>query len=144
MTLIDIGHDLQTLLLLLEESGGEVLPEHEAAIDAWFAEIGAKESGKIDGYVALIREFTLRAAARTEECERLKMRVAADENAAKRSKERLKLYMEMTQQKTIETPRYKVTVAKNGGRVPIDVAIAPTSLPPEFQRVKIEADVDRI
>jgi hypothetical protein len=142
-TLLEISGDLLALSDLLEESGGEVTPETEAAIDAWFADLGEQRDAKIDNYAALVRELTLRAAARKEEQERLALCVRVDENTVKRLKERLKLFMELQGLRKLETARYRVSVQANGGRPPLEIPDA-TAVPVEYQRVVISADVDAI
>jgi hypothetical protein len=139
-TLLEIDRKLIAFHEFLEEAAGEdgeLTPEVEAALDTWFAELTGELTDKIDAYAALIREWTLRAAARREEMERLAQRVKADENAAKRLKERLKWYLESRGQGKIETKRFRVAVAKNGGKLPLDVSVPPEQLPMEFQAIKI-------
>jgi len=143
-TLIDIGNEMQALMALLNETDGELNPETEKALDAFFAEISADQNAKVDGYCALVRQEELLAAARRSEVERLQKRVAVGENFAKHLKQRLKDYMERTGQAKIETRRYKVSVAGNGGKLPVNVSTPPDQLPPEFQRQRIEADTDKI
>lgn len=143
-TLLEIGGDVQSLLALLAESDGEITPENEQAINQWFAEIGDAQERKLDGYVALIKEYTLRAAARREEMERLARRVQVDENTAKRLKDWLKLYLEMTGQQHVETRRYKVSLCGNGGKAAVDLDCAPQDLPPSYQIHVIKPDLDGI
>ena len=63
-TLYAISDDIAALGALLEETGGELTPENEAAFVAFEAEITSNLNGKVDGYCALIAEIDARAAAR--------------------------------------------------------------------------------
>src|SRR5437773_810792 len=122
-TLIEISQDLVAFKSLLDECDTEITPEIEQAIEAWFAELDASSKDKLDNYAALIRELTLRAAARKEEKERLAKRIAVDENTVSRLKERLKMFMEIQGIRSIEMHRYKLAVANTGGHVPLKVEI---------------------
>jgi hypothetical protein len=97
---------------------------------------------KVDGYVALIRERTLRAAARKQAMERLAKRVRADENAARRLKNRLHWFMKNRGLDKIETKRYRVALCANGGKLPLEVSVGPEELPEESQHAVTTVTVD--
>ncbi len=143
-TLLEIGADMQSLMALLEESDGEITPENSLVMDAWFNELESAQDQKLDGYVAIVREFQLRAAVRKEEQERLAKRVQADENTAKRLKDRLKLYLEMTGQQKVETRRYKLSVCNNGGLIPVKVPDDPFEVPEKFRKVEVSVNVESV
>ncbi len=143
-TLLQIADEHLAFAALIEEADSELTPEIESALDTWFSEIGAEKQQKVDNYCALVRTMELRAACRKEEMERLARRVQVDTNNAKRLKDRLKLFMELTGERKIETDRYSVRVQNNGGKVPMEISVQPDRLPPECQRMKIEADTDKI
>jgi hypothetical protein len=146
-TLLEIADDMVAFYAAVEaavDEGGEIAPEAEAALDAWFAELSQDRDKKVDAYAALIREWTLRAAARREEMERLAKRVKADENAAKRLKERLKFFMESQGLDKIETKRFRVSVAKNGGKLPLELTVRPEQLPMDFQLSQVIVDEQRL
>ena len=48
--------------------------------------------------------------------------------------------------KTVETLRYKLSVAKNGGKAPLilDESVPVTNLPEQFQKVSIDANTAAI
>lgn len=140
-TLLDIGNEMRAFLALLDETNGELTPETEAALDAFFAEISTDQAAKVDGYCALIRNEELVAAARREEVERLQNRISAGENFVKRLKLRLKEYMELTGQKNIETRRYKVGVVNNGGVQTYQMSCRPEQLPEEYTDRVIQVQV---
>jgi len=55
-------------------------------------------------------------------------------------KDRLKWFFETHGLKTIETPRYKLQLAKNGGKAPLilDESVPVAKLPERFQKVSID------
>ena len=121
-TLLDINHDMQALDDLLTEAGGDISdPAVEATITKWMSELDTDINNKVDGYAALVSELTLRAKARQEESDRLRKRSQLDKNNAKFLKDRLLMVFEMRGIKKIETNRYRVTVAKNGGVLPMTI-----------------------
>ena len=115
-TLFEIGKDMEALDDLLFEAGGDLdKPEVAEALGKWFDEVNENFKGKVDNYAALIRTLECRAAARQSEIDRLAKRVKADTNAAKGLKERLMWVMKNLDLKRVETERFRVTVAGNGG-----------------------------
>jgi hypothetical protein len=143
-TLLDISDDVRALADLIDETDAELTPEVEAALDQWFKELGDRQGAKLDAYAALIRISELRAAARREERDRLDRRIHADEVLAKRLKERLLLYFELTNQRGLETARYKIRVCQNGGVTPMKIDCPPESLPPPYQRHVVQANTEAI
>ena len=87
-----------------------------------------------------------RANVRKIEARRMQDLAASDENRARLLKARLKTFFETHDTKTIETPRYKLSLARNGGRAPLilDENLAVASYPEQFQRVSIDADTTAI
>lgn len=143
-TLYDISADILALEQLLFESGGEIEhPEAERAIDAWFAELEQDRNRKLDNCAALIREFEIRAQSRKAEAKRLQERAAVDQNAADRLKARIKLFFEIHGLKTLETARFRLTHAMNGGVLPLILEAAPEDIPEEFQIKRVVVDIDK-
>lgn len=132
-TLYDISDDLTALEELLIESGGE-LPDAtaEAAIDSWLDELGARRDAKVDSYCALIRNLESRAAGRRAEAARLMDRARIDGNAVDRLKGRLLAFFDRHAIRTLETPRFRVTAAANGGVRPLTFLALPDQIPDEF------------
>jgi len=145
-TLLDIAADVAAIAALVDDCDAELTPDVEEALTAWFAEVRGAESVKLDGYACYIRTLELRAAARKEEQERLAKLVASETNKAKRLKERLRQYLEATGQRRIDTARYRVTLAANGGKAPLVTPANARDLPPEYGEVRTEfvPDMDRI
>lgn len=139
-SLFAIGDSLQDILFRIEENDGEL----DAALEAWFENVQEDLQAKADGYAALISEFQARSLARKAEADRLAELSATDANMAKRLKNRLLAFMEMNSIPRIDTPRYRITVAKNGGLVPVKVMVTGEELPPSYQRHAITPDLDAI
>jgi len=141
-TLLQISDEMRTLDALVAEiaaDGGDI-SQVEDTITQWFNELGEQRDKKVDSYCALIREFELRAKARDEEVQRLQKRVETDLNAAGFLKARLKTFFEEQGIKKIETERYTVSIAKNGGQQP--VVLDETLIEPEFEKVVTQRKPD--
>ena len=121
-TLLNITDDLRALDDLLDEVGGDVSdPQVAEAVDAWFAELDAAMETKVDNYAALITEMMNRAELRAAEAQRLYHRSKIDQQSAGWLKDQLKTVLEQRGIKKVETPRYRVSVAGNGGKAPLDI-----------------------
>jgi len=146
-SLIDITEDMQALDDLLDECGGDITGIEET-VDRWFAELKGELNSKLDGYAAFIRELDLRIAARTEEKERLEMRIRVDSNLQQFLKLRLRDCLASRNQRKVETRRYRISLVKNGGKAPLVWSNgrppAPESVSAEFQRVRVEIDTDAV
>jgi len=143
-TLFSIGEDLEKLNELLDESGDD--SQQQELISQWFEQLGDERDRKLDNYAALISEMTARAELRKSEARRLMELAQVDENRAKLLKDRLKAFFEVHSLKTVETARYKLSLAKNGGKQPLilDDSIPVTQLPEQFQRVSVDPDTAAI
>lgn len=139
-TLLEIGDELGDVLALIEDNSGEL----DSYLSVWFEKIQEDLQNKADNYACLVRELELRATARKAEAERLAELSATDANLAKRLKARLLAFMEMNSIPRIDTARYRITVAKNGGLVPVKVTVTGEELPPSYQRHAITPDLDAI
>jgi hypothetical protein len=147
-TLYNISADLSALEDLLFEAGGEVPEgEAEAAIDSWFEELGHARDAKVDSYCQLIRNLEARAELRRAEAQpflteanRLMARAIVDTNAVGRLKGRLLAFFDRHAIKTLETDRFRVTAAANGGVAPLIIDWEPERLPEILQLTRIEAN----
>jgi hypothetical protein len=125
-TLTDISADLAALENLLLEVDGDVSdPEADAAVDAWFAEIGAARDQKIDDYCSLYEKLKRRG-------ERRKKLAEADVKTAQRLRERLQYFFEAHGISKLETDSYKLSIATNGGLLPIIWKAPVEEIPDEF------------
>jgi|SRR5579859_4856384 len=143
-TLLRINDDLLAFRALVEECDGELTPDADAALTGWFAELVASQDDKLDAYGALLQEWTLRAAARRAEIERLQIRVRVDEANVRRLKDRLLQYLDAQEIRTLETERYKFTACQNGGREPVQTPADAKSLPLDYQVFQVSPNVEAI
>lgn len=138
-TLFNISDDLEKLNELLDEAGDD--GEQQELIAQWLEQLGEERDRKLDSYAALIAEMQARAEVRKAEAKRMLELAASDENRAKLLKDRLKCFFEKHQLKTLETARYKLSVAKNSTRpLIVNPNIAIAQLPEEYQKVSVELD----
>ena len=128
-TLLDITADMAALDALLAESGGEITPDTEATLNAFFAETETNLAGKVDAYCALISEMEARAEVRKAEAKRLADRARVDENAAAALRERMRFAWEARQLGKVQTARYTVNIAKVGGKQKLDLRAGVEDLP---------------
>jgi hypothetical protein len=151
-TLFEIAADLQNLrdaMASVEEAPKELQDELESVFAGMLSATGAELAEKLDNYARLITYYQDRAALRKaeaepygNECARLKALAAADEADAKRLKDRLKVYMETTGVKKLESNFHKFTLAQNGGKLPliVDDGVTIADIPSEFHRVDVSVD----
>lgn len=146
-TLYEIHSDLAALEDLLLETGGDVTDaDTEAAIDAWLSETGEAVAAKLDRYAALIREMEERSESRKVEADRLSQLASADANAAKRLKDRLHWFCTEHGLTKVDTARFRISVAGNGGKTPIRLSVEPDALPVAYriETVVRKADMEAI
>ncbi len=148
-TLLEISKDLIALQDSLDSLEG--LPEQQSEeLYEWFCELSeereAERDRKLDNYAALIGELEARSDARKLEAKRMIDRARADENRARSLKSFLQQFFECHQIKTIETDRYRLTLANNGGKLPVivDEHFSIASMPDEFTKLSISPDLEAI
>lgn len=155
-TLYDISKDLDALHSLLEETDGDVSDEQVAeAIDAWFEEIETNQNTKVENYCKLIESLTYYSDIREAEGKRLELEskkftksAKTLQNRVQKLKDTLKWYMQMNNIDKITTGLFTVSVAKNGGKVPIIYPESwdedPASAPERFHRKIIKLDLENL
>lgn len=123
MKLYDLIPEHKALLDLIDEQpGGELSPESEAALDAFFREISGDEAVKLDSYVHVIRTMEMKATAAQSEIDQYTAKKRAAEAAVKRLKDRVKTYMEITGRTKVSTATGRTfAIQKNGGNPPMDI-----------------------
>lgn len=143
-SLFNISDDLEKLNELLDETSDDV--RQQELLNEWFVQLGTERDRKLDDYAALMSEMLTRAEIRKSEAKRMMELAQKDEQRARILKERLKWFFETHQLKTIETSRYRLSLAKNGGKTPLIIkpGISPGQLPQRFQTVSIEPNTDAI
>lgn len=145
MNLYELTQEMVELDTLLAQAEDPDSPEVFDAIQRALALHDERER-KVDAYCCLIAEISARAAARKAEADRLNASATASANAVKRLKTRLLEAFNAMGIGKLETERFTVSVAKNGGLVPleIDPDVDPAALPEEYQKVTISVDNEKV
>ena len=144
-TLFAISADMQSLDDLLSEKEDFNDPEIQKIICAWAEENQGNFDLKVDNYAALIKTMEARASVRRDESKRLANRARIDEDAARSLKDRLKLVFQDRKIKKLETARFCVSIAKNGGLCPLEVDESKIKdLPENCKRIIVEPDKETI
>ncbi len=141
-TLLDIADDARALADLLDELDGDITGQ-EKAVQAFLDETGDAMTAKVDAYAGLIRQLEAFAATRKAEAKRMADLAKSDENRAKWLKERLLLAMDVIGETRIDGDRHRVSIAKNGGKVPVVVPDDVDALPDAFVRTVVKRDADK-
>ena len=144
-SLLDITDDMRALDQLLAEADGDISDEQvQQYVEQLLGELDTDFETKADNYAALITEMKFRATSRKAEADRLAARAKTDDQAAKFLSEKLKTVMQQRGMKKLETRRYRLSVAGNGGKRPLDVHVAAHQMPARFQKVEVTHNKDAI
>jgi hypothetical protein len=142
-TLYEIRGDCIALDEILLECDGDITaPEAEKVVMKWFDEVGEDLTDKLEAYGEVIREMESRALVRRMEGERLLAQAKVQENSAEGLKERLLWFMNDRGLGKVETDKFRFSVAKNGGQLPLIIDEA--RVPEHFQRQEWFIDKDKI
>ena len=120
MNLYEITAEMQSVLDAMLE-GGIDSPEAQSALDEHLAGLDSVLEHKAESVAGFVTELQARADARKAEANRIRTLAAADEALATRLKERLKGAMETTGKLKIDTTRFRLSVAGNGGKQPLEI-----------------------
>ena len=145
MSLFDLSASSAIMKFWLEteaktDDAGEMTGEIDTTIDDLLKELEGSIEAKVENYCWLIREIEGRAAIRLLESKRIKALATTNENLVKSLKDRLKFFFESQAILKLECKTFKVSIANNGGVQPLQVDLPADQLPPQFQKVTIEAD----
>jgi hypothetical protein len=141
-TLLDITDDIRALDDILAENGGDLSdPQIESVISEWEDGLEADLENKLDAYAALITEWEARSEMRSVEASRLAKRAKIDAAAADALRRRLQYVFESRNLRPVETPRYRIALARNGGKRPLDIH---DEVPAEFLKITTSPDTERI
>jgi len=146
-TLLDIGDDMTALDDLVDEMGGDVSdPQIESIIDRWFNDLQENLKDKVDGYCAYITELEGRASIRKAEKQRLEKLQKSDEALAAKLRERLKYFFLDRGLPKLDTTRYRISVRKNGGKLPLIIKdeADPALVDERFHKVEYKFNTDSI
>lgn len=119
-TLFDLSNEILQLDDLLDTLDGDDAAQM-GALDEYLNSLESNLETKLDNYAGFISELEARSAARKEEAERLAQRAKVDANKAGRLKESLKTFL-IHGYKSMETNRFRLTLAANGGKLPLMIA----------------------
>lgn len=111
--------------------------DREEEIAQWFEISEAERNRKIDAYLASIAELEKKAIDDEAEARRLKANADTAKRRAEALREQLKPFLESQKLKTLKTSNYKVTLVKNGGKLPVVVQKLAAELPEKYQRVSV-------
>lgn len=124
----------------LLETGGEWTPEIEAA----FAALGELETDKVDAYAVVVRGLERHRDACKTERDALQQKATAAEHAARRLKERMHEYLTVRGVRELKGTVWRAAIQAHGGKQPLEVLVPAEELPPDFQRVTVSADTDKL
>jgi len=140
-TLWEISEEMETLERILEADDSSA---EEDWFGEWFESLLERTNDKVDNYSGLIQMLLASAKARKEEAARLAERARVDTNSAKRLKDRLQEFLIAHDIKRLDTARYRVTVAKNGGKRPLIIPEDVSKLDKAYHKITISLDKDKI
>ncbi|CAB63666.1 Mu Gam-like end protection [Lactobacillus phage A2] len=136
-TLYDLQGKYASLLELAEDgtTDPEVLADTmDSIVDAI--------NDKAEGYAQVIRQIKADIEANKKERDRFESRIKAYKSNLGTISQRLVEAMNETNQRKIKTPLFTISVAKNGGKLPI--YIDQDNLQADVFKVKREPDTDKI
>lgn len=135
-TLYEITGQIKELLLIaeLEELDEQTLNDTMESLEYELED-------KADGYAKVIRELEGQAEIIKSEIDRLNNRKRGLENNVSLMKETLKNAMKETGKNKFKTDLFSFTVAKNGGKQPLDIH---GEVPEDYKKIKYEVDNDKI
>lgn len=148
--LYEISGKLEDLNNLLEELENAIIPDELTEVYTnLLAEIDKTKADfyeKIDNILALIQSRKRWVQIRKEEADRLNKLIRKDENTIKFLNEYLLRHLEAQEVKKLRTKRFNLTVANNGGKLPlwIDNKLDPQELPKKYQQVTVEVNKNAI
>lgn len=140
-TLDTIDQDLFALDAILNDVGGVLSDEEaEAAIDAWFAEIGDTRDAKLNGYARRIQTLKMHAAAKKEEEARLAAQRKRDESTLAWMKRRALMFVQDhgikikgKETREIETDLFRFVETTNGGKRSLTYLVPAAELPDKYR-----------
>jgi hypothetical protein len=144
-TLHAIAGDLEALEDILDDLL-EVSEDDEATLDGWRESIEGNFSEKIQRIAHVATSLEDRAKARAKNAKSLAEIAAADEAKAKRLKAYALTQMQRAGITRVDTDAGRVSVCKNGGKLPllVDDDKIPAIIPEEVQRITVALDKTRL
>lgn len=139
MKLYDILHGLRVVEAMIDNAGGEITPETEAAL----AGLEGSLETKCDNIAALIDEAEADVTANQDRANRFAAKARMAGNKADRLKEWLKGALEAAGRDKVKGERFAVAVQQNSAPS-IRWDGEPWTMPEQFTRIRVEPDGDRI
>jgi len=143
--IFDLSADMDALNdLLCDEDTNFDDPQVQQLLEQWSQETTGAFEGKVDNYCALVQTMEARAEIRRAEANRLFTRARSDARNAVRLKETLKYVFEQRGLRKLDTPRFRVGIQANGGKVPLKVDVPADKLPEQFRKMEYSPDNEAI
>lgn len=136
-TLYDITTDYRCLL----EFADSVDPDDERVFNDTLDSVLATLDIKMDDYAVVLTHMEADIELLEKEKGRIQSRIDALERNRKRMRENLMGAMILTNQRKVNTGRFRLSVQKNGGKLPL---VVDGDVPDSFKRVVLEVDKERI
>jgi len=138
---MDSLYDLTAEFQALMEYADSTDPEDEQVfLDTLEGLMGCIEK-KVDSYICVMDHMDAHKELLNREIDRLLGKVKAIESNEKRMKEALYGCMVAMDKKKLETDLHKISIAKNGGKMPMKIT---GEVPDNFLKVIYEPDKDKI
>lgn len=137
MRLYDMPVAFNQIEELIMEAGGELTPELETMLDQFQGEL----ANKVDAICALIRQFSLDSTGAKCEVDRLRSLSSVRSRAAERLESYLQTNLGLLGYKRYETPRFCVSVCRNGGRPAIRWT-GGDNIPEQYRKVETKTTFD--
>ncbi len=148
--LYEISEKLEELNNLLDNLDGVDIPAEVAEIynDILTEAEQTKNdfADKVDDILCLIQSRKKWLQIRKQEAERLNKLIKKDENTMNFLTEYLSRHLEAQEIKKMRTNKFNLTVANNGGKLPlwIDSKVNPKDLPKKYQQITVQVNKDAI
>ena len=134
-----LSEQLEHLLDALEEHPDAAPESLQAGIDALTGEFNAR----VEDVALAIQNAKARCTSIYEEIARLQTIVNREEATQVNLKNALLVLMNKAQVQKVKGTLVTVSVAKNGGAVPIELTVDPKDLPEKYRTEKVEYSLNR-
>jgi hypothetical protein len=144
-TIFQISQDMEDLEHFLLEADGDITdPAVEILVLEWMAKVDVNWEKKVENYCQLINEMEARGKARKEAAASLSRRSEIDMKSAASLKERLMFVMNSRNIKKTETDSFRVSVSKNGGKMPLELDLDNVSKEYLIDKTVVTVNKDKI
>ena len=144
-TIFQINQDMEDLETFLIEADGDITsPAVEEKVIAWMDRVDDDWSTKVENYCQLINEMEARGKARKEAAANLSRRSDIDMKSAASLKERLMFVMHQRNIKKTETDSFRVSIANNGGKMPLELDLDNVSKEYLIDKIVVTVNKDKI